>query len=243
MHRAVPRRRPHGEHRGQALIKTILATIPIGLGIALNPIAVVAGILVLRSARGRRNGLGFIAGWIVGLALLVILGSRLVELRASLPRGSGRSLPDVVWIAIGIALLISAVWRVARGRPLPGEEPPPSRWLAMTERAGAVHAMGIGLFLATVSVRNLALLAAAASVIGSAGLVWAERVIVFAAFLAVASLGILVPLGVLFFGGERADAILLSWGDGLNRHMGTITAVVMGALGLFLLIRGLIGLE
>jgi hypothetical protein len=224
------------------VVGTILATIPIGLGIALNPIVVVAGLLILRTAGARRNGLAFLAGWIVGLALLVVLGSRLVALQGSVRRGGGPTLPDIVWIAIGIALLVSAVLRVARGRPLPGEEPPPPRWLGMVDRAGAGRSLGIGLFLATVSLRNLALLAAAASVFGSAGLGWAERALAIAAFVAVASLGILIPLGVRLFGGERADATLMRWGAGLNRNMGRITAGVMALVGLYLLGRGVLGL-
>jgi hypothetical protein len=227
--------------REQSVVRTILATIPIGLGIALNPIAIVAGLLILRTAGALRNGLAFLAGWIVGLALLVVLGSRLVALQGSVRRG-GPTLPDIVWIAIGLALLASAVLRVARGRPLPGEEPPPPRWLGMVDRAGAGRSLGIGLFLATVSLRNLALLAAAASVFGSAGLGWAERALAIAAFVAVASLGILIPLGVRLFGGERADATLMRWGDGLNRNMGRITAGVMALVGLYLLGRGVLGL-
>lgn len=223
------------------MVRTILATIPIGLGIALNPIAIVAGLLILRTAHARRNGIAFFMGWVLGLALLTILGSRLFQLQAASPLAVG--LPDIVWVAIGTGLLISALLRVVRGRPLPGEEPPLPRWLGLLDQAGVARSAGIGLFLAAVSLRNLALLTAVSSVIGAAGLGWVERGIVIAGFVAVASLGILAPLCVALLSGERADATLARWGDWLTRNVGTITAVVLAAVGLYLLVQGISGLS
>jgi hypothetical protein len=229
-----------GSPRGQALASTIVATIPLGLGIALNPIAVVAGILILRTTNPRGNGLAYVGGWLLGLALLVILTARLVQLQL----GSRRGIPDlpaVVWIALGAGLLIAAAWRLWRGRPLPGEEPEPPRWLRVVDRAGLGQSLGTGLFLSTVSLRNIALLAAAAAVIGQSGLGFVELGLTVAAFLAISSLGILIPVLVRLFGGADADATLARWSAWLNAHMGTIAAVVMAVLGLFLLGRGLAG--
>ena len=225
------------------MVSVILSTIPIGLGIALNPVVVVAGILIMRSAHARRNGLAFAAGWVLGMVFLVILGAWLAHFQMGFGRIRNIDPPSLVWVAIGTIVLMSAALRILRGQPLPGEEPRPPRWLRMVGNVGVGQSLGIGLFLATVSVRNLALLAAASSVIGVAGLGLVERGITIAAFVAVASLGILIPLSVALFGGERADAILKSWGDWLTRHMGTITAVVMGAIGLYLLVKGVAGLE
>lgn len=69
------------------MASAILGTIPLGLGIALNPIAIGAGILILRTARPRLNGILFAIAWILGLLLLVDLSSRLVLLQ----RASSRS--------------------------------------------------------------------------------------------------------------------------------------------------------
>jgi hypothetical protein len=92
-----------------------------------------------------------------------------------------------------------------------------------------------------VSLRNLALLAAAGGVIGQANLAFLELALTIAVFLAISSLGILIPLLVRLFGGAGADARLEQWGDWLNRHMGTITAVVMALLGTYLLGKGIVG--
>ena len=228
--------------RGQLLVSAILGTLPLGIGIALNPIAIIAGILILRTANARANGLAFAAGWLVGLALLVILPALFIQAQAGAERGAAVDLPAVIWIVIGVVLLLAAV-RAFRGRPLPGEEPDPPAWLRVIERAGPFHTLGIGLFLATVSLRNLALLAAAGGVIGQANLSLLELALTIAAFLAISSLGVLIPLLVRLFGGAGADAKLEAWSAWLGRYMATITAVVMALLGAYLLVRGLAGVH
>lgn len=172
-----------GAHRGAPSASAILGTLPLGLGIALSPVASVAGILILRTARPRLNGLVFTAGWMLGLVLLVALSTRLALLQMRGARGALLNLPAIIWVAIGaIPLLASA--RVWRGRPLPGEEPDSPRWLRAIDRSGPGRVFGIGLFLA----------------------------IAAAIFIAISSVGILVPLLVRLFGGEGADARLVAPG-------------------------------
>lgn len=218
----------------------ILGTLPLGLGIALNPVAIAAGILILRTTRPRLNGVLFALGWTLGLVLLIVLSTRLVLLQRAGARAAGFDLPSVIWVAIGALLLLAAA-RARRGRPLPGEEPAAPRWLRAIDTANAPRVFGIGLFLATVSLRNLALLAAAAGVIGGADLGLVESAIAVAAFLFVSSVGILGPLLVRVFGGEGADATLARWSAWLNRNVAAITGGVMGVLGAYLLVRGLMG--
>jgi hypothetical protein len=97
---------------------------------------------------------------------------------------------------------------------------------------------GLGLFLATVSLRNLVLIAAAAGLLGQAQLAILELAPVVAVFVGLSSLGVLVPLFMHVAGGERADAALTRGGDWLIAHMGSITAIVMAILGIKFLLEG-----
>jgi hypothetical protein len=221
------------------VVGAILSTVPLGLGIALNPIAIVASILIVRTASSRLNAVAFLLGWIAGLALLVLLVTRLVELQLAAFRGRLPPLPALIWIVLGALLLVAAVWTFRR-RPAPDAEPRPSPLLRIVDRAGLGYRIGAGLVLATVSLRNLALLAAASAVIGQAGLGPLELALTVASFVAISSLGILIPLLARLLGGTRADAWLAAWNRWLNRYMGTVTAVVLAALGAYLLVRGLI---
>jgi hypothetical protein len=222
------------------LASAILGTLPLAVGIALNPIAIVVGILMLGTAYPRLNGLLFTLGWLLGLGLLVVLCGRLVVLQGGDSDG-GLHLPAIIWVAIGV-LLLAAAAREMRGRPPPGEEPITPRWVRMIDTASGPRVFGIGFFLATVSARNLALVAAMAGAIGEAGLDSAEFVVTMAVFLVVSSIGILVPLLVRLLGGREADERLALWSAWLNLHVATITAGVLGVLGVYLLLRGLMQL-
>jgi hypothetical protein len=221
------------------VVGAIAGTIPLGLGIALNPIAIVASIVILRSANSRLQATAFLLGWIGGLALLVLLAARYVQSHLGAFRGRLLDLPALIWVVLGAFLLVAAVW-TWRGRPAPDAERQPSRLLHVVDRAGVGYRVGAGLVLSTISLRNLALLAAASAVIGQAGLGTLESALTIAIFVVVSSLGILIPLLARLLGGTRADAWLAAWNRWLNRHMGSITAVVLAALGAYLLVRGLL---
>jgi hypothetical protein len=223
------------------LASVILGTLPLAVGIALNPIAVVAGILVLSTAHPRLNGLLFTAGWLLGLGLLVVLSARLVVLQSRGSGGDGLYVPAIIWVVIGV-LLLAAAAQARRGRQLPSEEPITPAWLRMIDTASGPRVFGIGFFLATISARNLALVAAAAGAMGEAELGSAEFVVTMAVFLVVSSIGILVPLLVRLLGGSEADERLARWSAWLNLHVATITSGVLGVLGVYLLLRGVVGM-
>jgi hypothetical protein len=83
------------------------------------------------------------------------------------------------------------------------------------------------------------LLVAAASVIGQAALAVPELAVTVTVFVAISSLGIGIPLLVRLLGGDNADARLERWSAWLSLHMGTITAVVLALMGIYLLGNGL----
>ncbi len=46
--------------------------LPLGLGVALNPVAVATVLLIIGGPDQRRNGSAFILGWVLGLTLLLV---------------------------------------------------------------------------------------------------------------------------------------------------------------------------
>jgi hypothetical protein len=223
---------------GNRVANVIVETLPLAVGIALNPVAVVASILIARGPRSRRNGAGFVAGWIIGLVLLVAMPT-LVALdrlrdRADLPP----LLLAGLWIGLAIVLFLFAA-NALRTRPAPGEPTEPQRWTRLVSQGGLVRVIGIGFLLAAFSLRNLALLAAAAGVFGQTELMLLELILSFAGFVAVSSAGVLVPVFVRLLGGDAADATLDRWSTWLTRHMQTITALISVLLGGYLLVKGI----
>jgi hypothetical protein len=219
------------------MVNAIGETLVLGLGIAFNPIAIVTSVLIATRANPRRNGIAFVIGWIVGLAVLVVLPSLLIRAQISLPSGVQGTLDErysLFRAALGLLLLFAAAVSIVRG-PLPGDQPANPRWARLLETGGVGRVLALGAFLSIVNLRNLVLLAAAASVIGQANLRVEGMLLVVAIFVAVSTLGILFPLLVHLFGGETADRVLVTWATWLNRNMGLITGVIMALFGAILL--------
>jgi threonine/homoserine/homoserine lactone efflux protein len=72
-----------GQAIGQAL--------PFGVGVALSPVPIIAVVLMLSTPKGRVNGLAFLLGWVVGIAVLgtIVLLAR--EGRSPSGRRTGRA--------------------------------------------------------------------------------------------------------------------------------------------------------
>jgi hypothetical protein len=219
------------------VVDAIRDTLPLALGIALNPVAIGAGMLIFCRPDSRASGLAYAIGWIAGLTLLLVLSTWLSRyIFDALPQLPAE-LPWAIWIGLG-GLFLAAAARVWRNRR-PRTPAAPARWMRFVDGNGKRGTLGLGLFLSMVSPRNLTLLAAAAGIFGPAELDLLALGLTVAAFVAISSIGILVPLLVDLFGGQGADATLERWGDWLTRNMGAITAVVLALVGFYLLGRGI----
>jgi hypothetical protein len=223
-----------------AMGRVIGETLPLGLGIALNPIAIVVVILILGTVETSRNGIAFAFGWISGLTLLLAFTSLLVRERAAAEPESTRTVVYVAEIVFGLILILVALWGLRRQR---GEgEFSTRRWTRLINEGGIAHSFGLGLFLSDFSLKNLTLVAAAATVIGQAGLSNRGVAVAVGIFVVICTIGILIPLVVRLFGDERGERLVTVWGEWLERNMAAITAVVMVLLAANLIGQGIGGL-
>lgn len=157
--------------------------LPFALVVALSPIPIVAIVLVLGTDRARVNGTAFSVGWVVGLAVAMALF--LLVLSGVDHPGEGPGAAKLR-LALGVVCLVAAVRRW-RGRPRPGDEPKVAPWMRHLDELHARRAVALGLLLGAVNPKNLGMVAAASSVISSAGLGAAEMALEAAAFVAVGS--------------------------------------------------------
>jgi hypothetical protein len=221
------------------VVNVVVDTLPLALGIALNPLAIGAGMLIFSGPNSQVSGLSFAIGWVLGLTFLLVLSTRIYQAVLDALPALPSELPWVIWAGLGALFLAAAtrVWRNRRART-PSEPP---RWMRVGDRGGVRGTLGLGVFLSMVSLRNMTLLAASAGVIGAADLALPALAVTVAVFVSISSIGILVPLLVDLFGGQSADATLERWRDWLARNMGSITAVVLALVGAYLLGRGIAG--
>ena len=124
--------------------------LPLAIGIAISPLAIVAVILILTTPRARTNGPVFLGGWL--LALAVVGGVALVATDAaeSADTSGPRTIVAVLKIALGVVLLVLA-WRGFRSRPQPGEDVPLPKWMAALDRFTPGRSLAVGALLAASS--------------------------------------------------------------------------------------------
>lgn len=216
----------------------LIDTFLLGIGIALNPAAVIAIILILTRTRSTRSGAAFLAGWVSGLILLVILPSLVIMEALRRVMGVSAWLPAWAWLVIGGALLAAAVLSLrdrARGMTAPATP----RWQSLLAGNSASRVFGLGVTLSLASLRNVVLLAAAVALISNADLALRGVLVASAVFLVASSLGVLAPLLVALLGGDRSTSLLETGGDWLQRNLIWLKIIVLAAVGAGMLLHGL----
>ena len=217
-----------------ALIDSFL----LGIGIALNPAAVIAVILVLTRSQSVRSGAVFLAGWVTGLILLVILPSLVIMEALRRVLGVSAWLPAWAWLVMGGGLLVAAFLSL---RDRAGEVPSTSspRWQSLVDGDSQGRIFGLGATLSLASLRNVVLLATAVALISNADLALRGVLVAGALFLVASSLGVLAPLLVAILGGEHATSILEQGGSWLQRNLVWLKIIILAAVGAGMLLHGL----
>jgi hypothetical protein len=215
--------------------------LPQAIGVAISPIPIIAVILMLFSKRARSNGLAFLAGWVLALAIvgavvLVLAGAGKVS-----AGGTPSTLSYVFHLLLGLVLLFLAV-RNWQKRPKEGETPEMPKWMATIDSFTAGRALGLSALLAGVNPKNLALAVAAALSIAQAGLSGAQPWIALAVFVLVASLSVSAPVLYYLIAGQSAEKTLNTWKAWLTANNATVMFVLLLVLGVKLVGDGLGGL-
>jgi hypothetical protein len=134
----------------------------IALGVNLDPLPIVAFILVLSAKRGVLKGLGFILGWLGSLVAVIAVTLLLTGGEPLKPRSLPATTALAIKLAIGLTLIYVGI-RTNRRRSQPHKARKPPKWQEGLDGMSPVVAAGIG-FL----VQPWTLVAAGVAVITSA---------------------------------------------------------------------------
>jgi threonine/homoserine/homoserine lactone efflux protein len=211
--------------------KALGDVLGLAAGVAVSPLPIVAIILVLATSRGRLNGLLFALGWVVGLS---VLGGVMLAIGGA--GGSSTHHQPTIWVGVlklvlGVLLVLFGV-RQWRHRPTDTSQAQLPKWMAAIDRFTPIKVLGLGLALSAANLKNAPLTLAAASSISSSGLPTGQQIASLAIFVIIGSLGLLAPLGVFLFMGDRARSVLGGWKDWAARHNVAVMAALFFVLGL-----------
>jgi hypothetical protein len=215
--------------------------LPLAIGIAISPIPIIAVILMLITPKARSNGLAFLGGWLLGLAVVgtVVL---IVANTAGIATSTGPSRTvSLVKLVLGLLLLVLA-WRQFTKRPKPGEHAPLPKWMRALDGFTPARSLAIGALLSGVNPKNLILNATAAAGIAQTSLPGAQQAVVLIVLIVVASLGIIAPVAVYFAMGDKAAHVLDGWKAWLAANNATVMTVLFVVFGVSLIGKGIGGL-
>ena len=216
--------------------------LPLAIGIAISPLAIVAVILILTTSRARTNGPAFLGGWLLGLAVVGGVALVVTDAAESADTSGPRTVVALLKIALGVALLVLA-WRGFRGRPRPGEEAPLPKWMAALDRFTPARSFAVGALFGGLKPKNLILTAAAAAGIAQSGLGGVQQLVVLLLLVLVASIGIIAPVAIYFLKGEeKAARVLDAWKTWLQANNTTVMIVLFVVFGVVLIGKGIGGL-
>ena len=218
--------------------KAIGEILPLAVALAAGPLPIIAILLILVSDQAKAKGVGFVFGRIVGLALIVAAGLvifTLINDPALGHRDHPRPAMSVARIVIGV-LAIALAGRMWRRRNEPSR---PSLLTRRVEGLTVKGSVGLGLMVSAVDPASLSLGFLVGVDIAAARLPVPTAVIVSAAFVALATVTITVPLAGYLAGGQTARERLVGVKAWLQSNEKAVMIVLFLIIGAMLIGRGI----
>lgn len=221
------------------MLEVLGSVLPNAVAIAISPLPIIAVILMLMSPRAGKMGLGFLLGWIAGIAVAVTAFTLLAGVIPEPDADKGaQPIVAVIQVVLGVLLVLLGV-KQWRSRPAPGEEGELPAWMTKIDTMGIGAVVGIGFALAAVNPKNLLAAAAAGTVVGRAGLGGGAMTWTLVLFTLVAAATVLVPVLIALLAPSRAATVLAGVRTWLASNNAAIMTVVFFLLGAQVIGKGL----
>jgi len=202
----------------------------LAIGVAISPIPIIAVVLMLSTPKGKGNGLAFLFGWLVGLGLVGVIVLLVADPAGASEDGGPSTWVGWLFVVLGLLAVFIGI-RSFLGRPRGDEEPPMPKWMSAIDQFTPGKSVGLGFLLAALNPKNLTLTLAAAASIAAAGLSSTDSYIVLAVFVLIGTIGLAIPIGIFFLGGDTAAETLAELRHWLAINNATIMAVLMVVIG------------
>jgi Sap, sulfolipid-1-addressing protein len=212
------------------------------LAAAASPLALTATFVVIRSLRPRTNGIAFLSGFLLGTTIAAGLG--LVVGQAAVERlDAHETVGEVLTLLLGIALLIVGLqsWH-ASPRPESDDSSRASAILAGLGNVRPAAAFSMAGLLGFGGPKRLVLTFLAMVSVTEASLLDIESLTLVVAYIAVATVPVSVPVGIVIIAGQRAAVILERGESWLTEHAASLRVWLSLGIGAALVVDALVRL-
>jgi hypothetical protein len=219
------------------LFEALGRLLPIEVAMAISSVPITATLAILLSPRQRKSSLPFLAGWVLGIALVVVvftLGAVGIPERTS-------ARPQVVigigLIVVGVALevLAAVLWRRWKTRPASSDTP---RWLRAVGAIRPWEAFGLA-FVMNLRPKAILLSAAAGLSLRTERVTFGEAAIALAVFTVVAASTVAVPVLYAWIAPGKAEPRLITARDWIAKNSRIVTLLILVMIGVVIIGSGL----
>ena len=211
------------------------------LAAAASPLVLTATFLVIRSERPRSNGIAFLIGFLLGTTIACGLG--LILGQAAVDRlDSHKTIEALLALLLGVALLGVGL-RTRHAPPRPEAEG--SRASAILAGLGHVRpaaALSMAGLLGFGGPKRLVLTFLAMASVSEASLGDVANLTLVVVYIAVATVLVSVPVGIVMIAGERAAVTLERGQSWLTAHAAALRVWLSLGIGAALVVDGLLRL-
>jgi len=212
--------------------------LPLALGIAISPIPIIAAILMLLSPRAKTTGVGFLAGWVVGVIAAVTVFTLVSALLPDEDPDASKPIVGSIKIVLGLLLVLLAV-KQWRSRPGENETAAMPKWMSAIDSMTPTKALVLGFLLSAVNPKNLVMAIGAGVAAGAAGLDAGGTVIVLAVYTLLAVSTVLVPVIGYLFASSAVRAPLERLRVWLQQNNATVMSILLLVIGVVSIGKGL----
>jgi threonine/homoserine/homoserine lactone efflux protein len=230
-----------GDQKGAVVGEVIGELLPLALGVAISPVPMIAVILMLLAPHATAASVAFLAGWVVGITVVVVLVALVVDPVDDSDGGGPSTFVSVLKLVLGAAAVLLAV-KEWRSRPRAGQEPVMPKWMSAIDSVSPAKALGLGALLSGVNPKNLALCLTGGLTIGAGGLSPGETAVAVAVFVLVGSCSVAVPVIGYLVAKQRMQGPLDELRQWLTLHNSAVMAVLLLVIGVAIFGKGLAGL-
>ena len=208
---------------------------------AASPLVLTATFVVIRSDRPRTNGVAFLGGFLLGTTIACGVG--LVLGQAAVERlDSHGTVEEVLTLLLGVALLVVGL-QTRHASPPPESEG--SRASAILTGLGHVRpaaAFSLAGLLGFGGPKRLVLTVLAMAAVSGASLGDVEDLTLVVVYIAVATVLVTVPVGIVIIAGARAAVILQRGQSWLTTHATALRVWLSLGIGAALVVDALVRL-
>jgi hypothetical protein len=196
-----------------------------------------AVLVVIRSERPRTNGIAFLIGFVFGTMIAAVLGMMLGQVAVE-RLSSHETIQGVLALLVGIALIGAGLAERRRPTPVGVGTDRKGAVAASLHNVGPRTAVPIAGLLGFGGPKRLVLVLLAMASVSNAGLGDVESVTLLVLYVAVATLLVSVPVGIVVVGGNRAVAALGRTNAWLETNSGMLRVWIAVGLGGALVVDG-----